>query len=208
MSFEQLEHSADRPPRGKFILGLLCALLCAGGLIFGYYRLMARHNETQTVNQTPAPTPLPAPLVQVSENEPRLQGTQALISGAAQNTSSRQLTELSAVIELKQRNAENKKEQRSISLTPAQLQPGQTATYRLSVPWSQFSAVKLIAIQSQGQSVCAPSLQKCLSQGKLRPREEIPDQLPAIKKTAPAPVKPTRPKGDETINTPETADPY
>ncbi len=209
MSFEHLTNSSTQDGKKGYLFGLFFALLLTGSLIYGFLRLRAQNNKSNTIQNTkPTPTPLPAPQVQVYEDEARLQGSSAILSGTIKNISTTSLNHLTAIVELSRRNQTQATEQRIITLRPDTLSSGQQAVYQLAVPWRDFSSVKLVAIKSNEQTICQPSTQKCVSAGKARAKETTPDSRPTIKKTVTLPAKPRRPSGDEIINTPETAAPY
>lgn len=208
MSFEQLEQSATKVFSGKFITGLICALIIAAGLFYGYSRLRLKQSSENKLLESKNLPVIPPPQVEVYANEARLKGKDALISGTVVNTSTKQLNNLSIILELGLRNQSQLKEKQTVSIQPSTLNPGQQTTYQLLAPWNKFSAVRIISINSGQNIVCQPGLQQCLKPGTTRPKETTPDRLPAIKNKTPMVPRPRKANSNEIINTPETADPY
>jgi hypothetical protein len=209
MSLREIEDKANKIISFKFVIGLFCALLVACGLVYGYALLRKKLTVQEQRKDHNTASLLSDPKVTVFENETRLAGKFALISGTLQNNVSEPLSKLNILFELSARNRTSHKETRVLNIDTPALQAGQQITYNLKVPWNEFSLVRIISVTSNGNIICQPANQKCLQPGKERPKETTPDSLPAIRRRElPVPQKRKPATGDEVINTPETADPY
>jgi hypothetical protein len=137
------------------------------------------------------------PEAQIFEDEARLKGSQALITGAVRNISDQRLEALSLELELKRRGNAQEVERRKISVEPAVLAPGQEGRYTLSLPSSEWSGARLLNLYSgrRAESIAFKS-----AVGARRPPERTPQGSPKV-------VVVPRPKpkggGEEFINTPD-----
>jgi hypothetical protein len=207
MAFQHLEAN-NNTNKGRLLVALLAAFALTSIICAAYFILRSRYLSNQPQEAAAKPTPVPQAEVHLFEDEARLRGNNALISGTVQNRSTQPLDNLQAVIELTVRNNSKQKEQRVLPVSPSQLAPNQQGAYQLLVPSARFSALKVIAVRSGDRNLCQPALQPCSSAGKLRPKDIVPDPKPKIVIRQVPPTKRNPPKGDTVINTPETADPY
>jgi hypothetical protein len=206
---ENIPNTEPSSPTSRLLLiSLVFSALVTLLLAAGYLKLRAAHNQSlQAASDRRNPTPPAPPSVQLFEDDTRLKGSDAVISGTVRNISDKTLTGLSVEIELHARNANPpRKELRLVTTHPDRLNPGEEGRYQLMVPWKDFSSLKVLAVQTPGEKVCQPALQKCAAPGLARPKETTPDKPPG-KRPPPAP-KPRKHSPNEALNTPETADPY
>lgn len=194
----------------RLVAAIAAALLLVGGIAYGYMKLRARHAQQNAPAAVVAPTPPPPARAKIYEDEPRPQGRQAVISGTVENTSGAALSDITVEVELTPRSRDKAKERRTIALAPQTLAAQQQGAYSVLVSSDDYAKVHAVAVKSGGNLVCLPSLQPCFAPGKKRPLETTPDAPANAKRTITLPPtpKPRRPKGDEVINTPETADRY
>ncbi|HEY0077998.1 MAG TPA: hypothetical protein VGB73_05080 [Pyrinomonadaceae bacterium] len=137
----------------------------------------------------------PAPQARVLEDEAMLKGSQAIIGGKVQNISDSDFAGLTVEIELKRRQ-DGTTETRRAEVEPQKLAPGEQGRYSLSVSreWSSARLVRLYST-TEGKQIVYVS-----ERGALRPPERIENKPKVV--VIPRP----RPKGEEFINTPDTAD--
>jgi hypothetical protein len=154
--------------------------------------------EGQTAAQSASPKATPTPEVQIYEDEAMLRGSQAVLGGTVQNLSGAELQNLKVEFELKRRR-DDATETRTVEVKPALLAAGAKGRYALTVSreWGSARIVRLVGA-NRTQDIAYVS-----TRGALRPPERLPD-----KKTVGEPVARPRPKGEEYLNTPETADKY
>lgn len=186
----------------RFALLLLVVGACAG-LSGCLGPMRSTIPETAREGQQSAGTPAsakatPEPQVQIYEDEAMLRGGQALIGGTIENLSGSDLRDLKLEFELRRRK-DDATETRTVEVKPAVLAPGAKGRYALSVSreWGSARVVRLVGANS------SESIAYVSARGARRPPERIPE-----KKTAGEPVPRPRPKGEEFLNTPETADKY
>ena len=148
---------------------------------------------TNSNKQVAAETP--APQARILEDEAMLKGSQAIIGGTVQNTSETKFEGLAVDIELKRRQ-DGATETRRAEVKPQNLAPGEQGRYSLSVSreWSSARLLRLYNAE-RGTEIAYVS-----ERGALRPPERIENKTKVV--VIPRP----RPKGEEFINTPETAD--
>jgi len=192
--FDANEHS---PSKWVKIGALACALAVAATLLVGYRLLRARQLERTLELQQgmqPAAKIVPTIEAQIFEDEARLTGSQAVITGSVRNISDKKLEALSLEMELKRREAQAT-ERRKIKVEPANLAPGEAGRYSLHLPSSEWSGARVLTLNSEkrGETIGFKS-----AIGARRPLERIPQSSPKII-VAPR----TRPKGEEFINTPD-----
>jgi hypothetical protein len=174
-----------------------CALAVAAALLVGYRfmraRELARVRAAQPAEQ--AAKIVAPPEAQILEDEARLRGSQALITGTVRNISDKRLEALSLEMELKRRGNPQAAERRKINLEPADLAPGEEGRYTLSLPSSEWSGARVLNLGSERR---AEAIAFKSAVGARRPAERLPQGGAKIV-VAPRP----RPKGEEFINTPD-----
>ena len=193
--FDADEHS---PSKWVKIGALACALAVAAALLIGYRLLRARQLErTLELQQAmqPAAKIVPTIEAQIFEDEARLTGSQAVITGSVRNISDKKLEALSLEMELKRRTAQAT-ERRKIKVEPANLAPGEAGRYSLHLPSSEWSGARVLALNSEKRE---ETIGFKSTIGERRPLERVPQSSPKIT-VVPRP----RPKGEEFINTPDT----
>ena len=176
---------------------LACALFVTLALLVGYRFLRARqlsHVRAAQGAQTPAKVVAP-PEAQIFEDEARLKGSQALVTGTIRNISDQKLEALSLEMELKRRGNPQAVERRRVSVVPADLAPGEEGRYSLSLASSEWSGARVLNLNGKGRTE-AIAFQSAV--GARRPPERLPQGSPKIV-VAPRP----RPQGEEFINTPD-----
>lgn len=190
---------AQAPSKWIKLGALACALAVAAALLVGYRFLRARQLASVRAAQPAEPAAKVAapPEAQIFEDEARLKGSQALITGTIRNISDQRLEALSLELELKRRDNAQEVERRKVSVEPADLAPGQEGRYTLSLPSSEWSGARLLNLNS-GRRAESIAFKSAL--GARRPLERLPQGSPKVV-IVPRP----RPKGggEEFINTPD-----
>jgi hypothetical protein len=193
-----LFEGGDEAPSKWVKLGAIaCALAVAAALLVGYRFLRARQlagvraaQETEQAAKIVAP-----PEAQIFEDEARLKGSDALITGTVRNISDKRLESLSLEMELKRRGNAQAVERRRIKVEPTDLAPGGEGRYSLSLPSSEWSGARVLSLNSGGRTE-AIAFRSAV--GARRPLERPPQGSPKVV-VVPRP----RPKGEEFINTPD-----
>jgi hypothetical protein len=137
------------------------------------------------------------PELKVTEDEVMIDGPQALIGGTVENTTGVRLENV--VLELELNGRDGGREVMLVSPEPDTLSPGEAAQYSLSVSNHDWSKSKIIRIRSSSR----PDEELAFSsqRGAKRPPERLKPTTKVIVQ------RPPRPKGEEFINTPDSADP-
>jgi hypothetical protein len=190
--------AAEQTPSKWIKVGAVaCALAVAAALLAGYRLLRARQLAgVRAAQQTEQASKIPAPLeAQIFEDEARLKGSQAVISGTIRNISERRLEGLSLEMELKRRDNPQAAERRKIDVAPADLAPGEEGRYLLSLPSSEWSGARVLSLNSVGR---AEAIAFKSAVGARRPPERLPQGSPKVI-VVPRP----KPKGEEFLNTPD-----
>lgn len=179
------------------VSAIVCALAVAAALVFGYRFLHARQlARVRVVQQTEQALKRSAPPeAQIFENEAKLKGSEALITGTIRNISDEKLEALSLEIELKRRTAQNT-ERRRIDIEPADLGPGEEGRYSLSLLSSEWSGARVLSLNSARRN---GAIAFKTAVGARRQPERLPQGNPKI-----VLVPKPKPKGEEFINTPDT----
>jgi hypothetical protein len=194
------EGGESAPSKWVKLGAIACALAVAVALLFGYRFLRARHLErvraaqaAQQQQQQGSKIVSP-PEAQIFEDEARLKGPDALITGTIRNISDKRLEDLSVELELKRRTAQAT-ERRQISVEPASLEPGAEGRYSLSLRSSEWSGARVLNLNSarRPETIAFKS-----AVGARRQPERLPQGSPKVV-VVPRP----RPKGEEFINTPD-----
>ncbi|MCA1564957.1 MAG: hypothetical protein LC803_04860 [Acidobacteria bacterium] len=185
------------PSRWIKIGAIACALAVAAALLVGYRFLRARQlagvraaQQAEMASKVVAP-----PEAQIFEDEARLKGSQAVITGTIRNISDKKLEALSLEMELKRRGNAQDAERRKVNVEPADLAPGEEGRYTLSLLSSEWSGARVLNLNS-GRRTEAIAFKSAM--GARRPPERLPQGSPKVV-VVPRP----RPKGEEFINTPD-----
>ncbi len=128
-----------------------------------------------------------------------LKGSQAIIAGTVRNISGAPLENLIIELELKRRDG-GETERRQLQVAPSSLEPGGEGRYSIMVPsreWISAHAVKLKSSTRSDEIAFKSEV------GARRPPERLPERR---EKVVVVP-RPKPKKGDDYLNTPETADP-
>lgn len=191
------EGGAETPSKWVKLGAIACALAVAAALLVGY-RLMRERQlaRVRAAQQTEQASKIVAPPeAQIFEDEARLKGSQAVITGTIRNISDKRLEALSLEMELKRRGNSQAVERRKVQVEPADLAPGEEGRYSLSLVSSEWSGARVLNLNSEGRTE-AIAFKSAL--GARRPPERLPQGSPKIV-VVPRP----RPKGEEFINTPD-----
>jgi len=183
------------PSKWVKVGAIVCSLAVAAALLTGYRymraRQLARARAVQSAEQ--ASKIVAPPEVQIFEDEARLKGSEAIITGTIRNISDKRLEELSLEMELKRRAAPVT-ERRKINVEPAGLNPGEDGRYSLSLPSSEWSGARVLSLSSARRVEAIPF------KTAIGARRE-PERLPQSPKIVVVPRP--RQKGEEFINTPD-----
>ena len=152
----------------------------------------ARAGQQQQSEKTPA--------VQVLIDEARLSKPHAIVGGTVQNIGASRLENLSVELELKRRG-DGGTETREVSVVPGNLSPGEEGKYTLKLLSEEWSGSRLLRVRggSRGEELAFKT-----APGARRPPEKLP-QPPPVNRVVERPRP--KPRGEEFINTPETAEP-
>jgi hypothetical protein len=185
------------PSKWVKIGALACALAVAAALLVGYRSLRARQVERVRAAQqvTQAAKIVGPPEAQIFEDEARLKGSEAIISGTIRNISDKKLEELSLEMELKRRTAGQATERRQISVEPSSLEPGAEGRYALSLRSAEWSGARVSSLNSARRS------ETIAFKSALGARRQ-PERLPQGSTKVVVVPRP-RPTGEEFINTPD-----
>ena len=196
-SSNELHLVADGPRQSPWIktAAVACALAVTGALLAGYFVLQHRHKQQALTRQRAAEAAKKAPPIeaQVFENEARLEGGAAVVSGVVRNISNARLDSLKAEIQLIPRVGEQLQVQQ-VKLQPDSLNPGEEGRYSLSVPSRQWSATRLVRLLSEGRNAEVAFRSQV---GERRPLEQPQGGGKVIV------VQPRKGKRDEYLNTPD-----
>jgi hypothetical protein len=177
-------------------VGIVLALLLTSAVLGGYLYLRSRHAKAELEKQlaaNPPAKPVPSPQVQVTQDEPRLKGSNAAVTGVIKNISNSKLSGLSLELELTRRS-DGGTERKSISPKPVDLAPGEEGSYSLTVA-REFRSLKVAAVRS---SSSPDELAFHAVTGARRPLEGPPATKVIIENR-----NTSRGKGEEFINTPD-----
>ena len=176
---------------------IACALVVAVALLLGYRLIRARQLARVRAAQPAEPASKIAapPEAQILEDEARLKGSQALITGTVRNISDKRLEALSLEMELRRRNNPQAVERRKVNVEPADLAPGEEGRYTLSLPSSEWSGARVLNLNSDRRT---ETFAFRTAVGARRPLERTAPGAPKVV-VVPRP----RPKGEEFINTPD-----
>jgi hypothetical protein len=191
------EGGEPAPSKWVKVGAIACALAVAVALLVGYRALRGRQLERVRAAQPAAqPAKLNAPPeAQIFEDEARLKGADAVITGTIRNISDKKLEDLSVEMELKRRTAQDT-ERRQVNIEPASLDPGAEGRYSLNLRSAEWGGARVLSLNSarRPETIAFKS-----AVGARRPAERLPQGNPKIV-VVPRP----RPKGEEFINTPDT----
>ncbi len=192
----EIEGSETAPSKWIKVGAIVCSLVVAAALIIGYRFLRARQLERVRAAQKTEPSAkiLSPPEAQIFEDEARLKGPEAVITGTIRNISEQRLEELSLEMELKRRAAQVT-ERRQVNVEPNALDPGEEGRYLLSLPSSEWSGARVLSLSSarRNETIAFKS-----AVGARRQPERLPQGNPKIV-VVPRP----RQKGEEFLNTPD-----
>jgi hypothetical protein len=193
-----LEESESAPSKWVKVGAIACALAVAAALLVGYRYLHTRQLErVRAAQQAEQAAKIAAPPeAQIFEDEARLKGSDALITGRIRNISDKKLEDLSLEMELKRRTAATT-ERRKIEVDPADLAPGEEGRYSLSLRSSEWSGARVLTLNSAGRG---DAIAFKSAVGARRTPERLPQGSPKVVVAPPRP----RQKGEEFINTPDT----
>jgi hypothetical protein len=179
-----------------FKLGaIVFALTLTGALLLGYLYLQRLQRERLARQQAarPAPENL-TPRAQVFQDEVRLKSGKALVTGTVRNISGEPLEALTVEIELKRRVSQAL-EIRPVKVEPGSLKPGESGKYSLQIPAGEWAGVRVVKLRGGAGGA---ELGFKPEMGERRPAESPPPGKTIV-------VQRPKKKGDEFLNTPDTA---
>lgn len=186
------------------VIGIVCAALIVASIFGGYFLLRSRQAAAQQVDERAGdtqPATRERAKVHVLEDEAFLRRSDAVIGGTIRNVSDQKLSNLLLTIKLQSRDGRTE-ELRTIATSPEDLEPQASANYSVAVSSAKWSGAKVVAVVADGDSNPQPFLSM---RGKPRPREAPP--APIVRTITVERPKPTNRKGEEFLNTPDTAVP-
>lgn len=139
----------------------------------------------------------PVPEVEIRVDEAMLRKPHAILGGTIKNVGGERLENLVVEMELQRRDGGGF-ERREVALTPASLSPGEQGRYALKVLSGEWLGSRILRLRSTTREgdVAFKSLP-----GAKRP----PERLPESRTITVTKEKRPRPKGEEFINTPDSA---
>jgi HAMP domain-containing protein len=189
------ELGEDRASTAVKLVAVACALALAATLLFGLMFLRKRQQDRlNSARQAEQAAHAVAPVeAQVFQDEVRLKGADATVSGSVKNVSAAQLEGLSVEIALKRRGSQEI-ETRTVQVTPNRLQTGEEGQYSLHISptdWAGAQVVRLRSATRNADIAFKPEI------GEKRPLDRSPSGNVIIE------PRPHR-KGDDFLNTPDT----
>lgn len=170
------------------------ALALTAALLFGYLHLnRAQKSQLAQSQSTRLAAENAPPKAQIFQDEVRLKGAQALVSGIVKNISEERLENLSVAIELRRRQTQETAT-RTLPVEPGSLEPGQSGRYSLQIPSGDWAGVRVTKLVRAGESSELPFKPEV---GERRPHEPPPPTGKVIV------VERPRRKGDDFLNTPD-----
>jgi hypothetical protein len=177
------------------LVAVACALVLAASLLFGLMFLRKRQQDRlNAARQAEQAAHAVAPVeAQVFQDEVRLKGADAIVSGSVRNISGMQLEGLSVEIALKRRGSQES-ETRTVQVIPNRLQTGEEGQYSLHISptdWAGAQVVRLRSAMRSADIAFKPEM------GEKRPLDKSPSGNVIIEPRQ-------RRKGDDFLNTPDT----
>lgn len=184
------QHDSNR----RLLLGVVCAVAVTALLVAGYAYIRRYHTQRILAENTPPPVadsgPKGPPLAHVVVDEPTLQKGFTVIGGVVKNTSDRELSSLSVMMELRRRK-DGGVEEVALPVSPSVLQPQQEGAYSLRAQAQDFASIRLAGLKAEPQSTV---IAYTSSQGKKRPPERFEPKTIVVKRSG---------RPGEFINTPD-----
>lgn len=178
----------------RLILGIVCAVAVTALLIAGYVYIRRYYAQRLLADNTPPPVtdsgPKGPPLAHVVLDEPTLEKGFTVIGGVVKNTSDRELSGISVILELRRRKDGGLEEQ-ALPVTPSSLQPQQEGVYSMKAPAQDFASIRLAGVKADPQSAL---IAYSSAQGKKRPPERFEPRTIVLKRSG---------RPGEFINTPD-----
>lgn len=173
------QHDSNR----RLLLGIVCAVAIAALLIAGYAYIRRNHAERILAENTPPPVTDSGPkgpaLAHVVVDEPMLEKGFTVIGGVVKNTSDRELSGVSVVLELRRRK-DGVVEEQALPVSPSVLQPHQEGSYSLKAPSQDFASIRLTGLKTDPQSTL---IAYTSAQGKKRPPERFEPRTIVVKRS-------------------------
>jgi hypothetical protein len=178
------------------LIAVVSAIALASALLVGFVVLRKRHDDKLAASRRAEPLAQgnAPPQAQIFQDEVRLKGSGALVGGTVKNVSDAQLEGLSVGIALKGRTPQQGTEERTVSLSPGSLRPGEEGKYTLQISADEWSGAQVVRLHSDARHADVPFKPEL---GERRPAEKPPAAKVVIEQ------RPRR-KGDDFINTPDT----
>ncbi len=193
--FHQEEAIAqERESKKRLLLAIVCAVAVTALLVAGYAYIRRSHALRILAENTPPPiaesSPKGPPLAHVVVDEPTLEKGFTIIGGVVKNTSDRELSSVSVVVELRRRKDGGIEEQ-ALPVTPEVLKPQEEGVYSMRAHAQDFASIRLAALKVDPDSKL---IVYTSAQGKKRPPERFEPRTIVVKRSG---------KPGEFINTPE-----
>ena len=163
-------------PKSSFgikLIGAIAAIVVTVSVLAGYAYLRKRYAENNATRVSNAlaesnkPQPIPKALVLV--DEALIQGNKTVVGGTVKNTSNETLRNVSVNLELKRRK-DATTEKKDLTLTPAELEPGQEGRYLLELKAADYGYARLVGLSAGPDS--SPIVYTSAS-GRKRPLERL-----------------------------------
>lgn len=184
------QHESNR----RLLLGIVCAVAVTALLVAGYAYIRRYHAQRTLAENAPPPVtdsgPKGPPVAHVVIDEPTLERGFTVIGGIVKNTSDRELSGVSVVLELRRRK-DGGLEEVTLPVTPAALQPKQEGVYSMKAPAQDFASIRLAGVKADPQSTL---MAYTSAQGKKRPPQRFEPKTVVVKRSG---------RPGEFINTPD-----
>ena len=184
----------QKETKKRLLLGIVCAMAVTALVVAGYAYIRRYHQQRIIASNTPPPVtdsgPKGPPLAHVVIDEPTLDKGFTVIGGVVKNTSDRELSGVSVVVELRRRKDGGLEEQ-ALPVTPSSLQPQQEGVYSMKAPAQDFASIRLARVTTDPQSAL---IAYSSAQGKKRPPERFEPKTIVVKRSG---------RPGEFINTPD-----
>lgn len=185
--FEEEEKRHTR----RLLVGLVCALVLTG-LVFGGYILLRKRHENQVAAATPVEVQKKAAKVQVSVDDPVVNGNKTVLAGTVQNISNEALQNIAVELQLRRRVGSGV-DTKTITPESADLAPGAQTRYSLEIATQDYIAATFSRVVGGSDRAAIPF--------KAQPGNAAPPMESPASKTIVV-EKPRSKNKDEFINTP------
>lgn len=175
----------------RLLVGLLCALILTGVVLGGYIFLRKRH-ERQVAAATQVEVQKKAAKVQVSVDDPVVNGKRTVLGGTVQNISNEALQNIAVELQLRRRVGSGV-DTRTITPESTDLAPGAQTRYSVEIATQEYIAATFARVVGGSDRAAIPF--------KAQPGNPAPPMDAPASKTVVV-GKPNSKSKDEFINTP------